>query len=756
MLNEAQLAHLNETSRPVNGHAVAVAAEPTQTGESPLRGLPLAQLWANRWLIIGVALAVAILGNLYVWTRMPPQYRATATVRVLPVVPRLLFRTDDNGMIPLYQSFVNTQVTIMESPDVLGRALEREDVQKTRWYQKNSPNVEQFEEIVTVVQERKSELLKIAATVDNPDDAATLANAVVHEYLATVNQASRNDDQAVFSELVRERETRVERIRELEDAVAAPRRALGTTDPDPLLADRSKMLDAMRNELDEVRRQVATFEWRVRRFDERMRPGDAPAVEQLPTAVLESDHEWLVRKRELQVIHAQIEFESQRLGDEHPTLKELRMRTVLFERLLREREQELATVNRIHAHLSTDTQTPAASIEQMREQLAFLRHREGLLAADLQKLQGEYNNMLSLAEELRSRQSELDRERRMYEVVRDRLSQEEVESRSLGSIRLAGSAVPPSSAYGDRRKLLALVACLAGLGLGVGAAYVRGCLAQRLNMTDDLRHGLGTPATAAALPGGGRMPLLLGEVPLIRNARPLVIPSSPILSEAIRIVRTALLDALDRERANVVQVTSAGSGVGKTELAILLSKSLARCGKRVLLVDADLRSHSVAGRMGLDAGEGLAGQLARGLSDHETIYNDVTPGLSVLTAGEQSSGADSELLANGRLEECIARWKSTYDLVVIDTPPVLPVADARIIARCVDRTIFVVRDGHCSRGDVVDSLHAIELAGGRVMGIVLISASWRQRYYDYGSGLPRTVHDDASAVGAGRGASSSA
>jgi capsular exopolysaccharide synthesis family protein len=206
-------------------------------------------------------------------------------------------------------------------------------------------------------------------------------------------------------------------------------------------------------------------------------------------------------------------------------------------------------------------------------------------------------------------------------------------------------------------------------------------------------------------------------------------------AEYVRMVRTALLQRLEEGGGKVVQITSAGSGSGKTTLAVMLAESLARCGKKVLLVDADLRNPSIHERCDIAAEPGLLGVLKARVGDPEAIVKPGQSGISVLPIGKVSAEIDGELLANGVLAACLRRWCGQFDLVLLDSAPVLPVADARILSRLVDGTILVVREKHCHRAGVADALAQLGASGGALLGMVFVGSrlggAYGGGYYDY-------------------------
>jgi receptor protein-tyrosine kinase len=195
-------------------------------------------------------------------------------------------------------------------------------------------------------------------------------------------------------------------------------------------------------------------------------------------------------------------------------------------------------------------------------------------------------------------------------------------------------------------------------------------------------------------------------------------------------IRTALLERLGDQRGGTVLITSAGPRAGKTTVSSLLARSLAECGKRVLLVDADRHRSAIAEFFGLPRGPGIRLVVAGAAEDKDAIVAGPVEGLSILPAGELGETTSSDLFANGVFDTCIRRWRESYDVIVIDSPPLLPVADARILARHAHGTILVMRATRCRRADVLEAFSALSIAGGRLIGTVLTGARRTQQYVD--------------------------
>lgn len=230
----------------------------------------------------------------------------------------------------------------------------------------------------------------------------------------------------------------------------------------------------------------------------------------------------------------------------------------------------------------------------------------------------------------------------------------------------------------------------------------------------------------------------LGMVPKLTDTEALGIDhvlNEPMsaFSESLRMLHTGLLVSDAKEPGPLsVLITSSVAEEGKTFLAIALARLVARSGRKALLVDADLRHGQVGTRLSLAGEAGLEHLLTGRVTESEAaIQHDEKSGLDVLTAG-RSVKVPTDILSSQAMSKLLAEFKSRYDLVVIDSPPVLLVSDARILAQIADKTVFAVRWAATARGVAAVGLKQLLESGGRVAGAVLtIAQRSRKGYYGY-------------------------
>lgn len=208
-------------------------------------------------------------------------------------------------------------------------------------------------------------------------------------------------------------------------------------------------------------------------------------------------------------------------------------------------------------------------------------------------------------------------------------------------------------------------------------------------------------------------------------------PRSPV-TEAYRTVRTNIQFAGVVQDTNVVLVTSSQSSEGKTSTASNLAVVSAQAGKRVLLIDADLRKPQMHHRFQISNLYGLSSVLIRDSSLPEAALPTSIDNLWVLPSGPIPPNP-SEMLASPAFTSLIEDCCNAYDMLIIDSPPVLAVADALILTRCSDGVLFVVDSQSTNRGQAQKAVASLQQVNARILGVVLnrLSRKGTEGYYYY-------------------------
>ncbi len=698
------------------------------------RPLTLSLLLRFKFIIIVTFLVVAVPGIILIWFMTVPEYQVQAQVRVRPLIPRLVFRTDDNGLIPFYQSYLNTQVSVILSPTVLQRVIEQPEIQRTDWYHdkemftfgKPRSPMEKLKKKLMITPNGITELIDIAMTDPNAEQAALTVNAILDQYLRFIRENSTQTEDLIYKKLMEEYLSLRGEIESREGIAAKLRKELGTGTPEELITQRRIRIDALQAQLRDLGRRITTNDWQLKEMkflvDKVNTKAKSPLQADNPR--YEEDVEWRKLYLDYKTLYYQIDVEKDRLGDSHPTMMELRKRLKMADEMLKGRQAQLDDQFRAHPERMIGggeaKSTMINEVFTLQKQNKLYKFQEQLLQEEIKKLLAEFDRAFETAQRLIKENEIIGYKRDLYTAVRNRIDQKEMERNVPGSIEVLARAVPSTEPYHDRRFLLTLMTLLGGIGGGLVLAFFRASTSQMIDQEEDLHRMVQTP--------------FLGQLPLCRMERNIPVENNPEQSECIRMIRTALLQRIDGEHGNAIMVTSAGPKAGKTTVAVLLARSLTQCGKKILLVDADICNPSIPDRFKIDPGPGLLAALTQNADDAQTIIHTDIPGLCLLPSGIGWNLADQELLANGTFSECLGRWRDQYDIIIFDSPPILPVADARILARQMDGTILVIKEGHCRRLDITEALAYLGTAGGKLLGTIFIGSprSGRSRYPYYG------------------------
>jgi capsular exopolysaccharide synthesis family protein len=269
------------------------------------------------------------------------------------------------------------------------------------------------------------------------------------------------------------------------------------------------------------------------------------------------------------------------------------------------------------------------------------------------------------------------------------------------------------------------IALFGGLLLGVTGAFVAENCDDTVSKPDDAEQITMVPLmgliprwkSRRRLPPVKNSIRPLSSVPSKAEAIVLSRPQSQI-AEAYHTVRTSILLAARRGASNVLLVTSALPGEGKTTTALNCAAALAQQNQRVLLVEADMRRSNLESKLNLNGCGGLSSLFAGKPSSVVPVKFPSLPTLSVLPAGPRPSNP-AELLGSPRMAELVQEWRSNYDFIILDTPPVLSVTDAVVVSAHCDIVILVVRSGVTTKQSLIRVRDLFKRSRKRIAGVVM-------------------------------------
>jgi capsular exopolysaccharide synthesis family protein len=324
--------------------------------------------------------------------------------------------------------------------------------------------------------------------------------------------------------------------------------------------------------------------------------------------------------------------------------------------------------------------------------------------------------------------------RDLYNILYARLQEANIDAgNSATNVTVADPARPPGQPWIPQPFLFTVLSLFAGLLLGMSLAYL-------LESQDDTLADSFQVETVSNLPVLGMIPFHRVETkpregPMAAESSSFLVSPESATAEAFRSLRSGLTLSGVGRKLKVLSVSSALPGEGKSYTVYNLGLAFAATGMKVLIIDADLRRPRQHALFRVSRGEGLADILAGMKSFNETLVSHpLEPNLSLITAGRQSPLA-LELLESSEIEKIIAAARERFDLVLLDSPPVLPVADAIIVGIHCDGVIGVLRAGRTSRKALRRFVQTLARNRIHILGLVIeavdMSASEYRSVYGY-------------------------
>ncbi|CAM2141934.1 putative tyrosine-protein kinase EpsB [Pararobbsia alpina] len=409
---------------------------------------------------------------------------------------------------------------------------------------------------------------------------------------------------------------------------------------------------------------------------------------------------------------------------------------------------------------SVDAQNKLADLEQQKQELSarFTAQHPAVIAIQqqedvLKQRLGTIDSKTRSLPDLEQNELRLQRDVQVNSDLYTNLLNSEQQLRlasagKAGNARLVDKAQVAELPVKPNRKIVVLLSALVGVFGGCLIAWIRSQMHKSIVHARDIETTTGLPVYAIVphskqqrLTDGRRWsPKHAGRVGVLAHVH-----SDSIPIESLRNFRTALQFVMLNSANNIVVVTGATPGVGKTFTTANMAAVLAASNKTVLLVDADMRKGDVSRHFGLPQGPGLAEMIGNDMQVEEVVQRDVLPRLDVITCGKVPPHP-SELLSSPRFTRFLEGASEHYDVVLIDTPPVLAVADAGIVGNQAGSVFLVTKQGETTFGQIKESIKRLSHAGVPLNGVVLngVRARPGDKQYGYGQYSYPTVPARAS------------
>ncbi|HPY31514.1 MAG TPA: polysaccharide biosynthesis tyrosine autokinase [Verrucomicrobiota bacterium] len=683
--------------------------DPLKTTPPPETKLHFLDYWRiiriRKTVILAVFLLVVLTATLVTWI-LPVSYSSEARIKVDRDVSDIPGMTQ-TPLLPGYDPyFIQTEFEVIQSERILSNVVHQLNL-SVEWGKKYAGGERlKTQETMTLLRNRmdlnpvrNTSLITIRVFSQDAEEAARIANEIAETYKEY--------------RLAQRRELTMGGIRILEDR----------------FQDQEKKVQAAQREVDELRAKLEI--------------SDADAAGTSPTTLLEAE---VLRRLKAQQIEGEAAYVReatllQELKTTAPEDLKSVLPTAVADPQLAELLQQLNLVEQERIRLARDLTddhpavvTVTRQIKDIETKIAQradgiirgLEKRVASMKAYLDSLTRNVEEAMRVdIEKAEKSRPYFEAKQRLEEVMRFRsilnlkLAQEriDVDLPRTAMVEIVDTAKPGLRPVRPNKPLNIALGVIIGLVVGVGLAFFIEYLDTSVKTIDDVERALQSPVL-------GVIPQNVGSL-LQEGAE------SPH-AEAYRVLRTNLLFSRKDDKLNSIAVVSAGAGEGKTTTVFNLATVFAQGNQRVIIVDSDLRRPTLHKRFGVSNSIGLTNYLLKQNKLEEVIQTSPLATLDFLPSGKLPSSSLG-ILNSAQMKDLIAQLKQRYDFVFFDSPPIMGVSDASILASEMDMTVQVIQYRRYPQPMNIRAKQLIEKVGGNLIGIVLnnINMSQDESYYYY-------------------------
>lgn len=697
----------------VDGIKTSPGADSTQmSADGGSRESLVRTLWRYRWVVLATAIAGLAGGFVYI-AKATPIYSSASRVYIEQATPKIINENEHTGRSANY---LNTQCELIKSSPILGIAVDGRGLKSLKTLAGVSNPVAFLKHGLTTQVGKTDDIINVALESPYPEDAAQIVNAVVDAYVTYQARQKRSTAAEVLRILQKEKAKRDAELTDKLKAIVEFKKINGLFASEReggnvVLQRLVKLSDALTAaQVDAVESKA---DWTAAKAAGEEDPAKArhlirgDSSKGGPSGPVQDSS----LQGELRSAQESLAAQMASYGPQVPVVQLLEAKVGRLKAALAAEDREIAK-----AFVALKEQRYVAARERKKELAAAMKEQE-TLAQDSNLKSAQYAVL----------QSERDRLDKLCNILDNRIKElnvtEDAGVLNINILEVAKVAAKPVRPDKVRVMTLALVG---GILLGIAIVLAREWTNQRIQTPDEA-------SAVTSLPVLGVVPHMRGR--LTRRERGLRTTLEPQSqeAEAYRTVRTAVYFGVPDGVAKTILICSPTPGDGKTTTVSNLAIAMAKACQRTLIIDADFRKPMQHEIFGISQGGGLSAVLAgRGVLE-ESIYHTDIEQLDVLPCGPIPLNP-SEMLSSPAFAKTLEQLAEKYDHILLDSPPIIPVTDSRILGAMSGATLLVIKAGKSTRKATRQAREMLLSTGARLLGIVvndLAQGRSKYGYYDY-------------------------
>ncbi len=691
------------------------------SGLSDLRSI-ISVLKRKKGVIFGITMLAAMLAAIFLYMQTP-RYTAESLLQfnmrkqqVVDIKSVMMGLSGD-------ESAINSELDIMKSSYLVGRVYDRLDLSRNQEFRKEfidkadsfaligwitgflATENEQVAESqaapeairekernagingivkrLAVIRVPRSYTVKVQFTSESPDLAALIANTLADEYLvnelelkfAATKRANNWLKERVMEmqKKVHESENAVQLFKEKHDLIKLSGETVG-----------DKQLSELNSQLILARTELAQAEARLAQSKElaASKNGVESALEVMSSPLIQK-----LREQEAGILREKSELES-RYGKRHPLIIKIR-----------------AQLKDLRKKIDSEIQKIIQGLEY---EVEIARTKVTTLASNLDDLQRSKDVTNRAEVQLSELVRQMETDLALYESFLSRFKETSHQTLEQNDATIINQAAVPSKPSWPRKKIILVIAAILGLALGIALSFLIEMLDNGFRSSEQIEDMLHAPAI-------GMVPELSGKADI---ADYVTKNPTSAFAESLRSVMTAVHFSNPDNPPKSIMVTSSVPGEGKSTISVSLARVTAMSGSKVLLVDCDMRRPTVDKAFDRIASKGI-GELLAGTADvKEVIMKDDKTGLHYIRAFPNTPHS-RELLSSRKMHDFMKKVTNVYDMVILDSPPVMALSDALMLSEMVDTAILLVQWEKTARSLTANALKQLVSTGVPISGVVL-------------------------------------